>query len=343
MLLLLLALAAVFALPLVLDRVWNQRHTQSPPRESVPAHEAGTLPGPTAEGAPSTPPASSGASAREPGTSAPGSPAESRPEAETRANPGSSGAKTQPQEHLQKPAPAAPNPASSFPGNDARRLPPDVASSGPGPATPVRSGTALPSGASSVYVPAATQRQGSVPAPANPAQPSPPPQTESPTTPAPQSPPNPGGTGPRPTETPRPTTPALVRMVADAAEVTVGAPVSLHMLIAEATDVGSVPFHVLFNSAVLRFERADEGSFLRGGGQQTAFFATPTSDLSSVVVGLSRLGRGDGVGGAGELCTLHFTAVGPGNAGLAFDRAKVKDSENRIAPASFVPASIEVR
>ena len=94
---------------------------------------------------------------------------------------------------------------------------------------------------------------------------------------------------------------------------------------------------------MLRFEGADEGPFLRGGGKQTAFFAAPTSDGASVVVGLSRLGRGDGISGGGELCTLRFSVIGAGSAGLAFDRAKVRDSENRIAPASFVAAAVSVR
>ena len=131
-------------------------------------------------------------------------------------------------------------------------------------------------------------------------------------------------------------------MSADAADTPVGTSVSIRVDIADATDVGSVPFHVLYNPSVLRFESGEEGPFLQGGGRQTAFFAAPTSDAKEVVVGLSRLGRGDGISGSGELCALHFTAIGPGNAGLGFAAAKVRDSENRIVPATFLPAAVTV-
>src|SRR5207247_10071327 len=100
-------------------------------------------------------------------------------------------------------------------------------------------------------------------------------------------------------------------------EVAVGGRVSVRIRIAGATDVGSVPFHVLYNPAVLKFEGGEEGSFLNGGGRETAFFAAPTTSGNEVVVGLSRLGSGDGIGGGGELCRPTFTVIAPGDTGLA--------------------------
>lgn len=129
-------------------------------------------------------------------------------------------------------------------------------------------------------------------------------------------------------------------MVPSAVRVAVGDPLSIHVEIVGAADVGSVPFHVVYDPAVLRFEGGREGTFLKGDGRSTAFFAAPMSDGSEAVIGLSRLGAGDGIGGGGELCTLNFTAVGPGDAGLAFTRAHVRDSANRIVPAAFLPASV---
>jgi hypothetical protein len=132
-------------------------------------------------------------------------------------------------------------------------------------------------------------------------------------------------------------------MFADAGEVGVGDRVYLHVVIQNANNVGSVPFHVVFDPAVLRFEQAQQGPFLSSDGRQTAFLAAATSSGDSVVVGLSRLGAGNGIAGGGELCVLKFVAVGPGNAAIQFAHEKVRDSSNRIAPGVFQAASVTVR
>jgi hypothetical protein len=136
---------------------------------------------------------------------------------------------------------------------------------------------------------------------------------------------------------------AIVRMVPSALSVSTGDSLSIRVEIVGASDVGSVPFHVAFNPAVLKFEGGREGTFLQGDGKTTAFFAAPMSNCSEAVIGLSRLGAGTGVGGGGDLCTLVFRVVGPGDAGLAFTRAHVRDSTNGIAPADFQPASVTAR
>jgi hypothetical protein len=134
-----------------------------------------------------------------------------------------------------------------------------------------------------------------------------------------------------------------VRMASEASELRVGTSFAVRILIEGAQDVGSVPFHVRFDPAVLRFESGAEGGFLGSDGRETAFLAAPTSSGDTVVVGLSRLGAGQGIAGGGELCTLRFTAIGPGNAGLGFASAKVRDSSNRIVPSVFQPVSLMVR
>lgn len=74
----------------------------------------------------------------------------------------------------------------------------------------------------------------------------------------------------------------------------------------------------------------------------TAFISTPNSQGDAVVVGLSRLGRADGAQGEGQLCTLHFITVGPGDARFAFARASVRDGSNRTLKAAFLPARLIV-
>jgi len=132
-------------------------------------------------------------------------------------------------------------------------------------------------------------------------------------------------------------------MIVDASEARVGDRVTLRVVIENARDVGSVPFYVVFDPAVLRFEGGQQGPFLGSDGRQMAFFASPTSSGNTVVIGLSRLGAGDGISGAGELCALQFTAIGAGNAGFAFAREKVRDSLNRIVPGVFQATALTIR
>ncbi len=162
----------------------------------------------------------------------------------------------------------------------------------------------------------------------------------SPPAPAPGGVPIPAPRDESPTE---PSSPALVRMILDASEARVGDRVTLRVVIENARDVGSVPFYVAFDPAVLRFEGGQQGPFLGSDGRQAVFFASLTSSGDTVVIGLSRLGPGDGIHGAGELCALQFTAIGAGDSRLAFAREKVRDSANRIVPGVFQTAPLRIR
>ncbi len=126
-------------------------------------------------------------------------------------------------------------------------------------------------------------------------------------------------------------------------DAVVGGRLSMEIHIFAAHNVGSVPFHLVFNPGVLRFEAGREGPFMSRDGRATAFFAAPTSSGDRVVVGLSRLGRGDGADGSGLLCTLDFEVTGSGPAGMTFQRAKVRNAENQIVPAFFEPALLSTR
>lgn len=141
----------------------------------------------------------------------------------------------------------------------------------------------------------------------------------------------------------RPAASARVWMLPRVVKAQVGHRVSIKVRVANAAELGSAPFHVLYDPKVLKFEGGEEGPFMKSGGRQTAFFAAPTSDGNEVVVGLSRLGRGNGAAGQGLLCTLNFTALARGDAKLTFSRAKLRSSENEIVPSAFKAARIIVR
>jgi hypothetical protein len=146
----------------------------------------------------------------------------------------------------------------------------------------------------------------------------------------------------KPAEEP-PTSTAIVQAIPSLTELAVEGSLSVVVMISNATDVGHVPFHLVYDPQVLLFEYGEEGSFLGSDGAQTAFFAAGAGGGGTVVVGLSRLGQTSGVSGAGEMCVLHFTAVGPGTTALAFSSEKVRNPAGDPVPSVFVPVSITVR
>jgi len=72
-------------------------------------------------------------------------------------------------------------------------------------------------------------------------------------------------------------------------------------------------------------------------------FANDTGGGGEIVVGLSRLGGGEGVSGNGVLATFQFLAIGEGGAGFAFTGASVRDGKANFMPAQFsvVPVNVE--
>ena len=137
--------------------------------------------------------------------------------------------------------------------------------------------------------------------------------------------------------------PATVRLVPSAPSFRVGDRLTVEVRIENATNVGSVPFHLRYNRQVLEFvPPANQGPFLNSDGANSVFLATDSPGGGEVVVGLSRLGGGDGMSGAGTLATFQFQAINPGDCGFGWTGASVKDPQARNVPASFLTAPVAV-
>ncbi len=151
----------------------------------------------------------------------------------------------------------------------------------------------------------------------------------------------PGDTGSQ--EPPANAGPATVRLVPSAPSFRVGDRVIVEVRIESATNVGSVPFHLRYNRQVLEFvPPANQGPFLNSDGANSVFLATDSAGGGEVVVGLSRLGGGDGMSGAGTLATFQFQAINPGDCGFAWIGASVKDPQARNLLASFLASPVAV-
>jgi len=139
------------------------------------------------------------------------------------------------------------------------------------------------------------------------------------------------------------TPPATVRLVPSATSFRVGDRVNVEVRIENATNVGSVPFHLRYNRQVLEFiPPGIQGPFLNSDGGNTVFLAIDSPPGGEIVVGHSRLGGGDGMTGSGALATFQFQAINPGDCGFAWSAASVKDPQARNLPANFLPAAVPV-
>ena len=140
-----------------------------------------------------------------------------------------------------------------------------------------------------------------------------------------------------------PAGPALVQLIPSQAQYRIGDTVIVEVLMQNATNVGSTPFHLRYNPAVLEFvSPAAEGALLKSDGANTVFLATPTGGGGELVVGLSRMGAGQGANGTGSLAVFQFRAIGAGDCGFAFTGAAVKDPQARNLPAAFNAAAVRV-
>ena len=137
------------------------------------------------------------------------------------------------------------------------------------------------------------------------------------------------------------TGPVIVTLEPVESKYHVGETVTVEVMIGNAHNVSSVPFHLRFDHDVLRFlPPAEEGPFMSDGGATTVFLAVDIG--GNIVVGISRVGETHGVDGAGILLTLHFEAVSTGASGFAFTGASVKDPFAVNLPALFNAQALTV-
>jgi general secretion pathway protein D len=158
---------------------------------------------------------------------------------------------------------------------------------------------------------------------------------------APRPTPAPGGGGQgAQSESAEPKGPAVVSL--NPAFLTVSMPKSneppkvftVSVNIGGASGVGSVPFHLSFDPAYLRFaDFTNTSPFLGQDGAQVFVLATLGAGGREVIVGLSRQGSRPGVSGQGTLIQLSFEARQPGTTSLQFTDLSVLDPAAQPVPS----------
>ncbi|WP_432821062.1 secretin N-terminal domain-containing protein [Trichloromonas sp.] len=117
----------------------------------------------------------------------------------------------------------------------------------------------------------------------------------------------------------------------------------LEAMVDEVADLYSAPLFVRFDPQLLTFVRAEEGEFLRQGGQSTLFTTSVNNDKGELIVGHKQGLGGAGVTGGGKLFRLVFKGRSAGQTQVGFDRVNFRNpAGNRLVvlPMSF---TLEVR
>jgi general secretion pathway protein D len=118
---------------------------------------------------------------------------------------------------------------------------------------------------------------------------------------------------------------------------------SVGIAAANATNLYSAPFVLAYDPAILDFEGANEGPFLKNDGKPTSFQAIRTKNAGQVTVNLSRVGNTGGVNGAGMLVSLTFKAKNQGSANLGFSTVHFTDPGGKPLDVMPFNAVVEVK
>ncbi len=127
------------------------------------------------------------------------------------------------------------------------------------------------------------------------------------------------------------------------AEVAVGQEVILEATVQEITGLYSAPLFVHFDSQKLSFVRAEEGDFLKAGGQSTLFTSSVNQEKGELIVGYKQGLGGTGATGSGKLFRLVFKGRQAGSAQVGFDRINFHDPAGNRLVVLPMAQTLEVR
>lgn len=151
-----------------------------------------------------------------------------------------------------------------------------------------------------------------------------------------------GGNNAGPGAEVQPSDPILVSIEPANQSAGVGQRMTVSVRVTGNAEVNNAGLRIGYDANVLRFIEAREGGLLSSDGAQTSF-QTGASAGGSVALGIGRVGNAGGVPARGELVTLEFECIAPGESTVQIVSAAVRDAQGRPLPADFEPGRVTVR
>lgn len=113
------------------------------------------------------------------------------------------------------------------------------------------------------------------------------------------------------------------------------------------SNLSAASFYIMFDTALLKFEGAAEGTFLnRNNTDRTSFLFSSNPDKGRIIVGHSRMGQTSGTSGSGLLMTVKFKAIAKGTADIRFSNAYAKGingSKLETIPVDFIGSMVCIK
>jgi general secretion pathway protein D len=162
---------------------------------------------------------------------------------------------------------------------------------------------------------------------------------------APPPGPSPGPGTPATGEPPQPTGPATVTLNPSYKVYGTGAQFTVSVAINGASNVGSVPFHLVFDPSFVEFVGAPNASpFLSQDGTAVFVLTTLTAQKREVIVGLSRQGSRPGANGQGTLIEMTFrTLAKTGTTRIDFSDISVLDPQAQPLPFEKIGMDVVIQ
>lgn len=125
--------------------------------------------------------------------------------------------------------------------------------------------------------------------------------------------------------------------------VKVGEQFSLDVQVDEVENLYSAPLFVGYEATSLTLVRAEEGSFLKQGGQTTIFTTSDDSERNQLIVGYKQGVGGKGASGSGTLFRLVFRAKAAGKAVLDLNKINFRDPGGNRLSIDRSGLTVEIR
>lgn len=124
--------------------------------------------------------------------------------------------------------------------------------------------------------------------------------------------------------------------------VNTGDEITIEVKISDAADLYGFQFNLVYDSNILEFSEAEEGSFLNENDNADTFYMKPGVPSPGLVknVVCSRKGQIGGVNGGGTLAVIKFNALSAGTSQLTLSNILLSDSQ--VQPTSSTTTDGEV-
>lgn len=134
----------------------------------------------------------------------------------------------------------------------------------------------------------------------------------------------------------------VLSLLAPSDSVAIGQDVTVSIRLSGADEVTSLPFHLMFDPAILDFVSAGNGAGI-ASLQPVLLASVNPARPGDLAVGLSFIDAGGAFNGSGTLLELRFRALAAGVTGLTLDRASIRGRFSQALQAQFENGSVSVR